>query len=174
MTIRRKSLFLSTLVLGSTVVSRAIAAIVGPVGPTEEVTENIWAAARRDFEVPAVEGDFSTVAAWVRNQIGSRPVSAVIPESYDLPGVDPAQLDRLWMRILTRRDDAAAIETFVRMRASIENRLPNSREEFLREWLVQTTAGGCYGNCGIGLGNGGGNGTGNEGNGVGPKSNPHN
>jgi hypothetical protein len=160
--------FLNKFVLGSAIFSRAFTAIL-PMVPVVLPPENAWAAARRDFDVTAGTSDLAALQDWLKQEIGKRPVTEVVLASYLLPDVDRQELDRFWLGHAESSRDAVIIEAVIaaKTQAPVQDG-PTTREEFLEQWLVQTTND-CYGNCGIGVGNGGGNGTGNEGGGTGPR-----
>ena len=156
--------FLKRFVLGSAIFSRAVASTL-PMAPVILPPENAWAAARRDFDFVAGTPDFATLQAWLKQEIGKRPVAEVVLASYSLPGVDRRELDRFWLGHAETSRDAKIMEAVIAANIQpLDQQGPATREDFLEQWLVNTSQ--CYGNCGIGGGNGGGNGTGNEGKGV--------
>ncbi len=160
-------IFLKKFVLSSAIFSRAVVSIL-PMAPVILPPENAWAAARRDFDIFAGTPDISTIQAWLKQEIGKRPVTEVVLASYALPGVDRGELDRFWLGYAETSRDTTIVETVIAANSNAaDHGSPATRADFLEQWLVKTSSD-CYGNCGIGVGNGGGNGTGNEGHGHGP------
>ena len=137
---------LKKFVLGSAVFSRAVAAIL-PVTSVILPPENAWAAARRDFDVVAGTPDFATLQVWLKQEIGNRPVTEVVLASYTLPGVDRRELDRFWLGQAETMRDAKIMDAVIAASAqSPDQQAPATRQDFLEQWLVNTSS--CYGDSG--------------------------
>jgi hypothetical protein len=138
------TVFFKKFVLSSAIFSRALASTL-PMAPVILPPENAWAAARRDFDVVASAPDIATMQAWLKQEIGKRPVAEVVLASYALPGVDRAELDRFWLGHAETTRDTTILETVIAANSnSTDQTGPATREDFLEQWLVKTSSS-CYG-----------------------------
>ncbi|MEO8243310.1 MAG: hypothetical protein ABI832_13460 [bacterium] len=148
-------IFLKKFILGSAIFSRALTTTL-PMASVILPPENAWATARRDFNVSASSPDNATVQAWLKQEIGKRPVTEVVLASYALPGVDRAELDLFWLALAETSRESKIVEAVIAANAkAAEHQGPSTREDFLQQWLVKTTVS-CYGDSGHdGCGHGG-------------------
>jgi hypothetical protein len=136
--------FFKKFVLSSAIFSRALASLL-PMAPVILPPENAWAAARRDFDVVASTPDIATMQAWLKQEIGNRPVAEVVLASYALPGVARAELDRFWLGHAEATRDATILDTVIAANSkAADQNSPATREDFLEQWLVKTSSS-CYG-----------------------------
>ncbi|NEX45858.1 hypothetical protein [Pseudotabrizicola algicola] len=171
----KQFMFFKKLVMGSLIASRAAASGM-PVPAPVPHEETGWTNARREVEAIYVSATIAPLPPFVAMENRRLPLAEAVIESYTrTPSSDWFAVDSHWAAFLAASGSAADMAVFLEARSRIatsafDGAAPATREQYIDQWLVKTSA--CYddggGNCGVGVGLGGGNGTGNEGGGVGP------
>lgn len=165
------------VVFGTLIVGRTAASAM-PAVPQINHENNAWSNVRREIEQFDHNQGAISLDHWLASESVRLPLAEAIADSYSrVPSSEWLALDAHWVSFVGTSGNASDAEVFIKVRAQVIAQLsgetqPNTRQEYLEQWLIKASSH-CYsgsggGNCGIGNGGGGGNGTDNEGGGVGP------